>query len=158
MVSIVGDILWMIDNYTMFDTKVDISNAQAIELGRRTAGAIIEAAAIGYTLYSLGKAAADFIKGAAGENGLTNYGDKSQADLTKRGWTWDSAQAVVNKAYTTRPAVNKATGNPATAFYNQAGDYIVVDDITGGLVQASEFGNRSWFPDSTIINPYKPKP
>jgi hypothetical protein len=46
---------------------------------------------------------------------------------------------VVKKPYTTREAINKATGNPATAYYNKAGDYVVVDNVTGELVQVSKF-------------------
>jgi len=94
--------------------------------------------------------------GSGAGSSLTNYGDKSAADLTKRGWTWDSAQNVVNNRHATSPALNKATGNAATAYFNQAGEYIVVDNVTGGLVQASEVGNAGWIPDSTIVNPFKP--
>ena len=92
----------------------------------------------------------------SGSSVLTNYGDKSDSYLSKRGWTWDSAQDVVKNRYTTSAATNKVTGNPATAYFNKAGDYIVVDNVTGGLVQASQFGNALWIPDATIINPYKP--
>ncbi|WP_283571167.1 colicin E5-related ribonuclease [Paenibacillus brevis] len=76
--------------------------------------------------------------------------------LGKRGWTMDSAKKVVEKPYTTREAVNKANGNPATAYYNKAGDYVVVDNVTGELVQTSKFGDTGWIPDATIKNPYKP--
>lgn len=92
----------------------------------------------------------------AGNRVLQNLGSKSESYIAKRGWTWDSMQDVVKKPYTTREAVNKATGNTATAYYNKAGDYVVVDDVTGALVQTSKFGDTGWIPDSTIKNPYKP--
>lgn len=88
--------------------------------------------------------------------GLTSFGNKSEGYLAKRGWTWDSAQNIVKNPYTTRLASNKATNNPATAFYNKAGDYVVVDNVTGELVQSSKFGDVNWIPDNSIVNPYKP--
>ena len=95
-----------------------------------------------------------FIEGAG--KSLSGYGAKSESYLTKRGWTWNSAQDVVGNPYTTREAVNKATGNSATVFYNKSGDYVVRDNVTGELVQTSKFGDVNWIPDSSIINPYKP--
>lgn len=47
-------------------------------------------------------------------------------------------------------------GNAATAYYNAAGDYVVVDDITHQLVQLSKFGDIEWDPDSSIVDPYLP--
>ena len=55
-----------------------------------------------------------------------------------------------------KDAVNKAKGNAATAYYNIAGDYVILDDITGELIQLSKFGDVGWIPDSSIINPYRP--
>jgi len=52
--------------------------------------------------------------------------------------------------------MNKANGNPATAYYDEAGNYVVRDNVTGAIVQYSEFGNTDWIPDSSIVNPYKP--
>lgn len=42
------------------------------------------------------------------------------------------------------------------AYYNKAGDYVVVDNATGDLIQTSMVGDVNWIPDSTIMNPYKP--
>ena len=95
------------------------------------------------------------ISKAAGE--LINYGQKSENYLTKRGWTWNSAKEVVNNPYTTRQAFSRVTQNSATAYYNKIGEYIVVDNITGELVQASMRGDLFWNPDPSIINPYIPK-
>jgi len=63
---------------------------------------------------------------------------------------------VVNNPYTIREATNKATGGSATAYYNRSGDYIVRDNATGNIIQLSEFGNRGWIPDSSILNPFQP--
>ena len=95
-------------------------------------------------------------KGKGTSSTLKSLGNKTEQYVTKRGWTWDSMDDVVKKPYTTREAINKATGNPATAYYNKAGDYVVVDNVTGELVQVSKFGDTGWIPDATIKNPYKP--
>lgn len=76
--------------------------------------------------------------------------------MPRRGWSYSSINDIVKKPYTTRAATNKATNNSATAFYNEAGDYVVKDDITDGIIQISKFGDKDWIPDSTIINPFKP--
>jgi hypothetical protein len=96
-------------------------------------------------------------KAGAADDVLRGLGGKSEAYLTKRGWTWDSIRNLTKNKFTTRVAVNKSNGNPATAYFNEAGDYVVVDDITGDLVQLSQFGDADWIPDSSIIDPYKPK-
>jgi hypothetical protein len=76
--------------------------------------------------------------------------------MGKRGWATDMIDDVVNNPHTTRAATNKATGAPSTAYYNKAGDYVVRENASGKIVQISEFGNKAWHPDSTIVNPYKP--
>jgi len=50
----------------------------------------------------------------------------------------------------------KATGNAATAYYNKAGNYVVVDNVIGELAQTSKFGDTGWIPDTAIENPYRP--
>ncbi len=55
------------------------------------------------------------------------------------------------------PIKNKAHGNPATAYFNQDGSYVVRDDVTGELVQVSDRTNPpNWIPDDTIVDPYMP--
>ena len=82
--------------------------------------------------------------------------DKISKQMDRRGWSKDMIDDVVNDPYTTRSALNKANNNPATAFYNKAGDYVVRDNITEKIIQISKYGDRGWIPDSTIINPYRP--
>ena len=103
--------------------------------------------------------AADDVAGAASKGTsktIQGLGSKTEGYIAKRGWTMDTMNKVVGKPYTTREAFNKATGNAATAYYNKAGDYVVVDNVTGELVQTSKFGDPGWIPDATINNPYKP--
>lgn len=145
-----------------FDTALYVKEGDYVEAGK---------AAIGIPLGILGKGAGKLApkvgesvtkvaetvaKEGSGKAVLRSLGSKSESYIVKRGWTLDTIQEVVNNPYTTREAVNKATGNAATAYYNKAGDYVVVDNITGELLQTSKFGDTGWIPDSTIINPYKP--
>jgi len=140
-----GKAIWsgMSANYTEF--KTGDANTKAYIIG----GAVFSVLGT----KAIGKAS-KVIKGTSST--LKSLGNKTEQYVTKRGWTWDSMDDVVKKPYTTREAINKATGNPATAYYNKAGDYVVVDNVTGELVQVSKFGDTGWIPDATIKNPYKP--
>jgi hypothetical protein len=63
---------------------------------------------------------------------------------------------AIENAFTTRSALNKATGNPATAYYTAQGSYVAVDDVTKEIVQVSDRFDPLWRPDSSIINPFVP--
>lgn len=82
--------------------------------------------------------------------------------LSKRGWSQNSIDDLVNNPYTTREAINKATGNKATAYFREDGHYVVRDDVTGDIVQMSDTnfavgtGKGQWVPDSSIRDPYLP--
>jgi hypothetical protein len=86
----------------------------------------------------------------------TNITGKIQGQMANRGWTEDNINNTIDSPYTTREALNKATGNSATAYYNEDGSYVVKDNVTGDVVQISKVGDTNWAPDSTIINPYQP--
>jgi RHS repeat-associated protein len=90
------------------------------------------------------------------EYALTNViSAKIERQLQSRGWNQTDIDATVNNPFTTRDATNRRSGNPATAYFNQDGSYVVRDNITSEIVQIS---NRfiPWIPDATIINPYIP--
>jgi len=76
--------------------------------------------------------------------------------MSGRGWTKELVHETVNNPFTTRAALNRATGYPATAFYQKSGAYVVRDNITGEIVQVSNRLNPGWIPDGTIIDPYFP--
>ena len=77
--------------------------------------------------------------------------------IAQRGWTKQSVANVRNNPFTTRSAVNRTTGNPATAYYTNDGAYVVVDDVTGKVIQISNAKNpAAWAPDSSISDPYEP--
>jgi hypothetical protein len=87
----------------------------------------------------------------------TKSAQKLSNQMTQRGWTESTVSDTVSNPYTTRVSTNKATGNSATVYYNQAGGYVIIDDTTKAVVQVSDNINPStWIPDPSIINPYKP--
>ena len=84
---------------------------------------------------------------------------KVSTQLDKRGWTTESVQNTVDNPFTTRAALNKANGNPATAYYNKDGTYVSVENGTGNILQVTNNArvqDGTWLPDNTIINPYTP--
>ncbi|AGF55466.1 glucan-binding repeat-containing protein [Clostridium saccharoperbutylacetonicum] len=87
----------------------------------------------------------------------TKSTQKLSNQMTQRGWTESTVRDIVSKPYTTRASINKATGNSATVYYNKAGGYVIIDDITKSVVQVSDNINPStWIPDPSIIDPFKP--
>lgn len=84
------------------------------------------------------------------------FGRKAN-QLGRRGWSRDDVDRTVNAPFATRPALDKSTGNPATAYFNQDGSHIIRDDVSGRLVQMSDrLDPGSWIPDPTIVDPYIP--
>jgi len=60
---------------------------------------------------------------------------------------------VVNNPHTTSPAINKANGNPATAFFRMDGSHVIIDSITLDVIQVSNIFDPGLSPDSSITNP-----
>jgi len=81
-------------------------------------------------------------------------------DFHARGWNEDLIRNTVKNPHATRIAANKAIpGNSVTIFYRVDGSYVAVDDITQEVIQITDNAkvlSGTWFPDSSIINPYKP--
>jgi len=92
-----------------------------------------------------------------GFNGSTTKPAQQLANqMSQRGWTQESVRTLVDNPHTTRAAVNRATGNSATAFFNSQGHHVIVDNITREVVQVSNIFDPNWIPDSSIINPFIP--
>ncbi|MCL2286761.1 MAG: hypothetical protein FWC32_10425, partial [Firmicutes bacterium] len=99
-------------------------------------------------LFSRGSA--DIVFGSA-----TKSAQKLADQMARRGWNESSVINTIRNPHTTREAFNRATNNPATAFFNKDGSHVIVDNITREVIQIS---NRlgEWIPDSSIINPFIP--
>ncbi len=94
---------------------------------------------------------------AAGEGALDiGIDQKIFNQMESRGWNSNSVQSTVDNPYATSSALNKATGEKATAYFNADGSYVVRDNSTGQIIQISDKSKPNWRPDSSIQNPYKP--
>jgi len=89
--------------------------------------------------------------------GKTKSKTKLENEMGKRGWTEEDVKDTVDEPHTTRDSENKANGDSATAYYNEDGTYVVVDDVTNEVIQVSNKNDPNWAPDSAIQNPYSPK-
>ena len=89
------------------------------------------------------RAAQAVAKGAAAAKAalnLVDLGTKIGRQVLSRGWTTQEILDTVQngKEY---PAINNATGGPATEFVNSVtGRFVVVDNVTGQILQVSRSG------------------
>lgn len=76
---------------------------------------------------------------------------KSAFSSQARGWTEQQVQEVV-----ARPPIGTSMDNrggrndPASVYGSRSGGYVVVNDITGQVVQISDRTNPAWIPDRRI--------
>ena len=87
----------------------------------------------------------------------TKSSQKLSNQMAQRGWTESSVRNTVDNSFATRPAVNRATGNPATAYFNRDGSHVIIDNITREVIQVSDRLIPGWRPDPSIINPFIPR-
>ena len=69
--------------------------------------------------------------------------------MAKRGWSSNLIRDTILKNVG-RKALNKATGNAATAFFTSSGAYVVIDNITKEIIQISDRYDINWVVDETI--------
>jgi len=72
------------------------------------------------------------------------FGQKTIDEVTKRGWTLDSVKKVMERPLKTVEAKNSTNGNRATAYFKSENQYVVVDDVTGDIVQVSNLNDPGW--------------
>ncbi len=85
------------------------------------------------------------------EGGDTKFGEKIQGQLDQRGWSRESVEdTIANADHTveTRDTRHNPDGtqnnDPATAFINADGSYVVRNDRTGDIVQISDRNDPAW--------------
>lgn len=83
--------------------------------------------------------------------------EKISNQMEGRGWTQQDIDKLYGNPFTTRAAANKANGNPATAYYDEQGNYVSVDNVTKQVIQVSNKNDPEWYPDSSIQDPYIPE-
>ena len=75
--------------------------------------------------------------------------------VVNRGWSLDSIRSVVSdpaftRSTTDNPSIyNWANGNPVTYYYRSDGQYVVIDNITGQVVQVSNTFDPHWIDPMT---------
>ena len=74
---------------------------------------------------------------------------KISKQMGKRGWTESLIKETIRKNIG-RKAINKATGNAATAYFASNGAYVVIDNVTKEIVQLSNRLDANWVVDVTI--------
>ncbi len=74
---------------------------------------------------------------------------KISKQMARRGWSKSLIKDTILKNIG-RKAVNKATGNAATAYFTSTGAYIVIDNITKEIIQISNIFDPNWVVDVTI--------
>ena len=81
---------------------------------------------------------------------LYTIGSKIAGQMAGRGWTEEAIEAVMNNPSQVGTAINRATGNAATAFFDEGGAYVVKDNVTNEIIQISNKNDLNWIMDSSI--------
>ena len=76
------------------------------------------------------------------------YDDHIVRDLDQRGWTVDGIESVVGNPVEKHPVwdLTSVTPQPATAYAVSNNTYVVVNDMTGKILQISDRNNEEWKP------------
>ena len=83
--------------------------------------------------------------------GFNLDGSKNENYINKRGWSTDSINKAINNGKM-GSSINKANGASCSVYcYPNTKSYVVIEDESRSLVQASQFGNAEWIPDSNIV-------
>lgn len=61
-----------------------------------------------------------------------------------------SITATIKNPSYTKSAINKATGNKATAYFSKDGSYVIRDDVSKDVIQISNKNDPNWILDSSI--------
>lgn len=72
------------------------------------------------------------------------------AQVARRGWTADAIGRAIRRPVATGRTVDRATGQPATAYFVSHNQYVVRNDVTGQIVQVSDLRNPNWMVDRAI--------
>lgn len=81
----------------------------------------------------------------------TSFGAKILGQLSKRGWTVESVQELISNPSRTAETADtrnnpdgSINNDPATAYIDEDGSYVVQNDETGDIVQVSDRSNSGW--------------
>ena len=92
--------------------------------------------------------------GAAASRAWTEINATNKAgQMVRRGWDAVSVGEATVDNIGTGTTINRATGNPATAYFVSENQYVVIDNVTVDLVQVSNRNDPRWFHDMDIVLP-----
>ncbi len=98
-----------------------------------------------------GEGAGDSAGEGAGETPETQYGPKIEQQMEERGWTKEDVENTIDhpdrtvETQDTRWNPDGTRNNdPATAYINEDGSYVVRNDRTGDIVQISDRTDPGW--------------
>lgn len=75
---------------------------------------------------------------------------KIAGQMPRRGWAKADIDATItNPALIRQGGINRATNNSATYYYRPDGHYVVIDDVTGEVVQISNLNDPNWIDEMT---------
>lgn len=117
-------------------------------------GAIAGAAIGAATGYAIGIAIGASVTTASTArafSGAFKISTKISKQMARRGWTEGLIKETILKNVG-RKAVNRATGNAATAYFTSSGAYVVIDNITKEIVQISNRYDPYWVIDARHFN------
>src|SRR5690606_31021039 len=101
----------------------DVSSSAVMGIGPyiQLMRAVAKIVAKSYKAAPKGKIAKETAKASSELSKIT---PKIAKQMERRGWTKESIHETVNNAYTSRTAANRATNNPATAYFRKDGSYV----------------------------------
>lgn len=118
----------------------------------------------GFTSSALGGGVANYglslgIGSLAADTGISeaqssfSLSPKIVNQMDARGWNSAIIDDTITNPKSISPALNKATGGDATAYFRPDGSYVVRDNATGRIIQISNRNDPNWIPDPTIKSP-----
>lgn len=76
---------------------------------------------------------------------------RKENQAIRRGWDYNGINQVINSLAKTLPSPrgNLSTNNNATIYYRNDGHYIILDDVTGDIIQVSDTNDANWLDEGT---------
>ncbi|MFJ3958069.1 colicin E5-related ribonuclease [Arthrobacter sp. NPDC090010] len=130
----------------------DVGGAIASSAGEAVLGVFGSSGKAASKAIKYGKQAAESAGKAGAKSLLVRFEPKIEKQLKGRGWTKDSVRDLVNnpsKEIRTRdtrwrPDGSGKNDDPATAYLNKDGGYVVRNDKTADIVQVSDLTDPNW--------------
>ncbi len=101
------------------------------------------------------QAAAQTQSGSQSSNKDIKFSDKQsdyqwEKQLSERNWSKEQIVNVINNPSQMGTSINRYTGNECLVYFNEKGGYVVVDNVTGKIVQISQYDMSDFIIDKDI--------